>query len=157
MNWNFEGITCHLIAPFTQVKELNELIYTSLCYCAAISDWCLLAVILSGAHAQCAPGKRQNVLVLARKSRAYLAATEAQPEQKQRLERREGNQRPFGWADLDFGRQKRRLIKWPVGIDIYFDCKAFTYLSRLHVVCGRCFRRPLAFATADPGSVYFLK
>lgn len=44
-----------------------------------------------------------------------------------------------------------------MGIDIYFDCKAFMYLNRLHVVCGRCFfAAPLALAIADPGSVYFL-
>lgn len=33
---------------------------------------------------------------LARKSRAYLAAIEAQLQRKQRLERREGSRRPFG-------------------------------------------------------------
>lgn len=96
------------------------------------------------AHAQCNPGK---ALGLARKSRAYLIATEAQRQRKQRLERREGSQRPFGWADLEW--KEHRLIKWPVGIDIYFDCKIFMYLTWLHVVCG-CFCRSWALATRVP-------
>lgn len=41
--------------------------------------------------------------ILARNSRAYLAAIEAQQKRKTATGTTEGSQRPFGWTDLDLG------------------------------------------------------
>lgn len=67
-------------------------------------------------HAQSRVAKR-NVLVLLRKSRAHLARDQTE---KQQRERREGSQRPFGWARLDFWGKKTRSLKWLVSTDIYY-------------------------------------